>query len=206
MHCLPPCTHKTKKSLLITKAHKAQTEIIQSETDRLSALTKQLLLLTSLDTLENDVQKENFRLDTQIKEVIQKHRWQLMEKNISLTMHLNEMTMYGHQAYMEKVWENLLSNALKYTKENGAINIDVIENDQEIIAVIKDNGIGIEQEKIPFLFDRFYRVDSARHASIEGTGLGLSIVKQIVDLHDGTIRVTSNIDQGTTFSITFPKL
>ena len=182
------------------------TDIIQSETDRLSALTKQLLLLTSLDTLENDVQKENFRLDTQIKEVIQKHRWKLMEKNISLTMHLNEMTMYGHQAYMEKVWENLLSNALKYTKENGAINIDIIENDQKIIAVIKDNGIGIEQDKIPLLFDRFYRVDSARHASIEGTGLGLSIVKQVVDLHHGTIHVTSNMDQGTTFSITFPKL
>src|SRR5699024_10291993 len=89
------------------------TDVIQSETEKLSALTKQLLLLTSLDTITDELQQTTFRLDMQLKDVIQKHRWQMIEKNISLSADLNDVTIVANKAYVEKIWENLLSNALK---------------------------------------------------------------------------------------------
>src|SRR5699024_7745138 len=143
--------------------------IIQSETERLSGLTKQLLLLTSLDTLTDNIDMKSFSLQEQIKETIQKHHWQLMEKNITLTADIEEVTMVGHPACAEKVWENLLSNALKYTETDGMIDIALKETNEAIIFTIKDTGIGIDTAHLPHLFERFYRADSARHADIEGT-------------------------------------
>lgn len=181
-------------------------EIIQSETERLSGLTKQLLLLTSLDTLTDDVAMKKFSLQEQIKETIQKHQWQLMEKNITLTADIEEVEMLGHPAFAEKIWENLLSNALKYTESDGMIDISLKETKEAIIFTIKDSGIGIDAPHIPHLFERFYRADSARHAEIEGTGLGLSIVEQVVSLHGGSIDVVSKLGKGTTFTVTFLKM
>lgn len=180
--------------------------IIQSETERLSGLTKQLLLLTSLDTLADNGVTKQFSLDEQIKESMQKHQWQLMEKNITLTADIEEVTMLGHPAFMEKVWENLLSNALKYTEADGMIDITLKEKADRIIFTIQDSGIGIQATHLPHLFERFYRADSARHADIEGTGLGLSIVQQVLSLHEGAIDVQSKLGKGTTFTVTFPKM
>jgi len=180
--------------------------IIQSETERLSGLTKQLLLLTSLDTLTDNVSMKSFSLQEQIKETIQKHQWQMMEKNITLTADVDDVTMLGHPDFIEKIWENLLSNALKYTESDGSIDISLKETNEAIIFTIKDTGIGIDATHLPHLFERFYRADSARHADIEGTGLGLSIVEQVVSLHGGSVDVDSKLGKGTTFTITFLKM
>lgn len=180
--------------------------IIQSETERLSGLTKQLLLLTSLDTIPDDMKMQLFSPSDQIKAVIQKHQWQLMEKNITLTADMEPVTMLGHEAFLDKVWENLLSNALKYTHSDGYIDLALKEIDEQIVFTIEDNGIGIDATHLPHLFERFYRADSARNAQIEGTGLGLSIVKQVVDLHGGKIEVKSALTKGTKITITFPKM
>ena len=182
------------------------TTIIESETERLSVLTKQLLLLTSLDSLISPMQNIPFSLDKQMKEVIQKYRWLMEEKHIALSLELEEITFIGQAEYTEKIWENLLSNALKYTPDNGMIEVHLRETTDQIIVSFSDSGVGIAKEHIPLLFDRFYRVDEARHDKIEGTGLGLSIVQQAVRLHQGTIEVTSKLHKGTTFTIRLPKL
>jgi len=181
------------------------TSIITSETERLSMLTKQLLLLTSLDALNSPLERKTVKIDQQLKDVFQRYRWLMEEKNISLTADIEPVSIDGNKAYLEKVWENLLSNALKYTSDSGMIEVTLFEKEDEAVVTFKDSGIGIAEENIEFLFDRFYRVDQARHSQIEGTGLGLAIVEQVISLHDGKIDVESTLDKGTTFRIVLPK-
>jgi signal transduction histidine kinase len=180
--------------------------VIQSETERLSSLTQQLLLLTSLDQLSSPLAIKNFRLDKQLKETILKYRWLLEEKSMTLSMDLDEVDFNGDPAFLEKVWENLFSNALKYTSEEGVVEISLKEVESSVVISVHDNGIGINDEEIERIFDRFYRADNSRTREISGTGLGLSIVQQVVKLHDGTIRVIGNENKGTTFIVTLPKL
>ncbi|TVR23045.1 MAG: hybrid sensor histidine kinase/response regulator [Anaerolineaceae bacterium] len=99
---------------------------------------------------------------------------------------------------------NLLSNAIKYTTEGGAVRVAVATNGLDWRIVISDNGIGIPQNALPHIFDKFYRVNEDQHRHQEGTGLGLSIVKSIVEQHEGQISVTSTPDEGTTFTLTLP--
>jgi len=180
------------------------TKIIESETERLSVLTKQLLLLTSLDALTETIELQVVPIDEQIKEVLQKYRWIMEEKNISLTAEIDEVSIKGNKAYLEKIWENLLSNALKYTPSGGTVDISVQEDNDWVIITCKDSGIGIAEKDIPRLFDRFYRADAARNTEIEGTGLGLAIVQEVVTLHGGKINVESKIGKGAMFQITLP--
>lgn len=181
-------------------------KVIHSETERLSLLTKQLLLLTSLDQLESPLKPSKFRLDEQLKEVIRKQRWLLEEKQMSLVMELDESEIIGDPAFLEKVWENLLSNALKYTDAGGEIDIRLTDGTDKVKVTIQDNGAGIAAQHLSRLFDRFYRVDHSRTQEVEGTGLGLSIVHQVVKLHEGRVEIDSEEEVGTAFTVTLPKL
>lgn len=105
---------------------------------------------------------------------------------------------------MEKVWDNLLSNALKYTKE-GSIAVTLEETEQFVVVTVSDTGIGIEEEHKERLFERFYRADESRTPDVEGTGLGLAIVDQVVRLHGGTVVVDSVVDRGTSIVVNLPK-
>lgn len=180
--------------------------VIQSETERLSSLTKQLLLLTSLDQLSSPLEMKTFALDEQLMEIVRKYRWLLEEKEMSLSMDIDEVRYMGDPAFLEKVWENLVLNALKYTEIGGTIDILLTEQNNEITVMVRDTGIGISEESIRRIFDRFYRADDSRTQETGGTGLGLSIVQQVVKLHDGTIDVVSQIGEGTTFTVRLPKL
>lgn len=193
-------------SELPEQERKSYAKVIQSETERLSSLTKQLLLLTSLDQLESPLKPVKFRLDEQIKEVIRKQRWLLEEKQMALVMELDEVEMTGDPAFLEKVWENLLSNALKYTDTGGEIEIRLLDGTVDVKIIFQDNGAGIAEEHLSRLFDRFYRVDHSRTQEVEGTGLGLSIVHQVVKLHGGNVEVASEVGVGTIFTVTLPKL
>lgn len=191
---------------LTEDSRKSYANVIQSETERLSSLTKQLLLLTSLDQLSSPLEKKIFDLDMQLKETVRKFRWLLEEKEMTLEMDLEEVRFTGDPAFLEKVWENLLSNALKYTEIGGAIEVVLTEQPDHVTVLIQDNGIGIDEEGLERIFDRFYRADDSRTQETGGTGLGLSIVMQVVKLHGGTINAVSRKGQGTTFTVVFPKL
>ena len=105
---------------------------------------------------------------------------------------------------MEQVIINILSNAIKYTEENGKISLSLFVSEGILDIVIEDNGIGIPKEDVEHIFDRFYRVDKGRSRQQGGTGLGLSIAKHIVEEHGGSISVRSDFGKGTVFTISLP--
>lgn len=179
----------------------AYTAIIDQEAKRLSSLTRQLLLLTSLDQGAYPMKQKAFPLDEQLKRVVQKYRWRLEEEDIDISYKLAPLSFFGDAELLENVWENLLTNAIKYNKPGGSIEITLQSFEQEVVVEFKDSGIGISEPAIGQLFDRFYRVDAARKK--DGTGLGLSIVQQIVALHHGVVDVNSEVGVGSTFTIRF---
>ncbi|MCM3708267.1 MULTISPECIES: sensor histidine kinase [Cytobacillus] len=186
---------------LSDEEHFEYVQIIDQESKRLSNLTKQLLLLTSLDQKSYPMKLSEVKLDEQIKETIRRHQWRLEEKEIEVSYKLSPVIFKGDPELLVNIWDNLLTNAIKYNSHGGSILISLSESHSEIKIVFKDTGIGISAEKINQIFDRFYRVDSARKK--DGTGLGLSIVKQIIELHNGDIRADSQAGKGTSFTITF---
>lgn len=176
--------------------------IIDRESKRLSNLTKQLLLLTSLDQATYPLKYKQVRIDEQIKEVIRKHRWRLSEREIDLSYKLEEASALVDEELFVNVWDNLLSNAIKYTDAGGSVLITCRQYAQCIEVQFKDTGIGMTPEAVEQVFERFYRVDEARKK--DGTGLGLAIVKQVVELHGGEIKLDSILGKGSTFTIVIP--
>ncbi|MFB1049885.1 sensor histidine kinase [Paraliobacillus sp. JSM ZJ581] len=178
--------------------------IINGEIKRLSTLTRQLLLLASLDRNEDVVKKEVFRLDTQLKELIKNYQWLIGEKGFMLGYSLPETEITGDTSLLYAVWDNLLTNAIKYNSENGSINIAIEQTEKTVCIRFEDTGIGLSEANRKRIFDRFYRVDTSRSRTIEGTGLGLSIAASIVKLHNGNIQVESQENQGATFIVELP--
>lgn len=178
--------------------------IINGEIKRLSTLTKQLLLLASLDRDEDLMKIKPFNIGKQIKELVRNYQWQLGEKGITLEFKLPDIEITGDQSLLNTVWDNLLTNAIKYNKLNGSIEILIEEKENSVVVTFEDTGIGLNDKERERIFDRFYRVDTARTRLVEGTGLGLSIVAAIVKLHGGVIHVNSRENEGTIFIIKLP--
>ncbi|HLR15093.1 MAG TPA: HAMP domain-containing sensor histidine kinase [Bacillota bacterium] len=181
--------------------------IIEKESRRLSVLSNQLLTLSFLDSETDLDQWATFDLDKQLKEVISATEWQWREKNLSISFE-NEhgcVPVQGNPKLLYQVWMNLITNAIKYTPEDGEITVAIFEHKDEVEVRVSDTGVGIGQEEMTQLFDRFYRGDKARTRSDHSTGLGLSIAKKIIELHEGTIFATSKVGEGSTFITTLKK-
>lgn len=178
--------------------------IINGEIIRLSTLTKQLLLLASLDRDEDIMKRKPFNVGKQIKELVRNYQWQIGEKGITLGFTLPDVEITGDPSLLNTVWDNLLTNAIKYNQSNGSIEISIEEKEKSVLVTFEDTGIGLNAKEKERIFDRFYRVDTARTRSVEGTGLGLSIVAAIVKLHGGLIHVNSMENEGTTFVVELP--
>lgn len=151
--------------------------------------------------------REIIEINQLIPELIEQQEAQAEEKTINLEVDLSEeeLLVYGHPDSFKEIFQNLFSNALRYTKENGIIKIVTRDLGDKIEISIKDTGIGITEDDIPKVFDEFFRSENAKKEVKIGTGLGLSIVKQIVENYGGKIKVQSTLGEGTRFSIIFPK-
>lgn len=179
------------------------TETVDFEIDRLSTMTKQLLILSSIDHEDYLLRKETYNLREQLERLIKVYEWKVNEKGLMLSHKLHDTEIKADKALMNTVWDNLLSNAVKYNAEAGSIDIEMTEYKAHTVIAISDTGEGIDDTSIDKIFDRFYRVDTARTSNVAGTGLGLSIVKKIIDMHNGSITVRSN-ENGTTITVRLP--
>ena len=179
-------------------------DIIYQEVDRLSRLSNNLLKLASLDAEKDLIKLENYRLDEQIRRVILSTEPLWRDKNIDVELDLSQTYIHADQDLMEQVWLNLIVNAIKYNRENGALYISFYKDEDGLVIRINDTGIGIDHDEIPYIFDRFYKVDQSRSEYRTGNGLGLSIAKKIITIHNGTIEVVSQKGIGTTFFIRLP--
>ncbi|MBT2689987.1 HAMP domain-containing histidine kinase [Bacillus sp. ISL-47] len=180
-------------------------DAVDSEIDRLSTLTRQLLLLSSIDSRADLLNVQKYDLSEQIKKVIRQYQWNLSEKGMMASYSLPKAYIVADPPLLYSVWENLLTNSIIYSSENGEVDITLVEQEEHYEILFKDNGIGMEQEELARIYDRLYRADTSRTRSIEGSGLGLAIVYSIVDLHNGKIEVISKKGEGTTFTLTLPK-
>lgn len=180
-------------------------ETILNETDRMTRLVKDLLVLSSLDH-SHHVNKTVFPLKDLIQDVVSTMKLVAKEQghklSFSCTTPLPEF--YGDRDKLEQLMYNIISNSIKYTPNCGKIEVFAGKIYDDVYIKICDNGIGIPQKDLTQIFERFYRVDKARSRELGGTGLGLAISKGIVDAHEGTIKIASEVGKGTEVLITLP--
>lgn len=174
-------------------------EIIEQETKRLSALTKQLLLLSSLDQKNLPIEKKRYSLDKQLKECLLSKRWKLDDKQMELVYELEPIEVEADEQLLEQVWDNLLSNAIRYSEDKGKIIVTCSKKDNQIFVMMKDYGIGIPEQALEKVKERFYRVDPSR--SSQSSGLGLAIVTEIVKRHEGEFMIESELGKGTRVTV-----
>ena len=181
-------------------------KVIDSEADRMARLVSDLLQLSNFDSDKAVFYKEYNDYIDLLRKSIDKLVISAKKKNISIKLTTTVKQLVGsfdlHR--MEQVFINIISNAIKYTSENGNVDIHVFERDGRVITRIKDNGIGIPLDDLNHIFDRFYRVDKARTRNMGGTGLGLAIAKEIIRGHDGTIEIASDFGKFTVVTISIP--
>ena len=138
------------------------------------------------------------------KNIIYNNESYALDKNIRIKYELEDVNANIDKEKISQVIINLISNAIRYTNLNGEILIKLYKKSDFIKIIVKDNGIGIPEESLDYIFERFYRVDKSRCRNTGGTGVGLTICKSIVDLHKGKIEVKSKLNEGSEFIITLP--
>ncbi|MBR2240363.1 MAG: ATP-binding protein [Clostridia bacterium] len=180
--------------------------VIASEARRMAKLVTDLLSLSRYDSNKNKIEKTEFDLGELVKKCQEKLQIEIDKKNhkVENLVTANVPLVYADKSGIERVVLNILSNSIKYTKENGNIKIYVgfVYNDAYIKII--DNGIGIPEDDLNRIFERFYRVDKARSRELGGTGLGLSIAKEILNQNGGSIDIKSEVGKGTEVVIRVP--
>ena len=174
--------------------------------DQLGTLVTELFELAKLDSPDVQVRFEPFSLAELIQDILQKFQLTVEKKRIALRMNAGEdlPLVFADIGLSERVFENLIDNAIRYTPEGGSIVVSAVPEKDWIAMRVSDTGSGIPSEEIPHLFDRLYRRDRVRADNSTGSGLGLAIVRRILELHGSAIEVSSTINAGTTFSFTLP--
>ena len=193
------------KNLTLDKAEEFN-QVILEESKRLAKLINDVLDFSELENEKQKLQKSSLNIIEIINECSNNIKKESDNKHITLSSRIpqSEIMIYADEERIKKVISYILSNALKFTKENGRITIVVQEFLKEVEIVISDTGIGIPEQNIPLLFDKFSKVKRTGF-NLTGAGFGLVTVKQIIDLHKGLIRVKSEVNKGTSFIIRLPK-
>jgi signal transduction histidine kinase len=172
---------------------------------RLSKLVSELLELAKLDSSEMRVNFEPFSLPELVQDVVQKFKLRAEEKHIEIISNLEDELPFVNAdiALVERALENLIENAIRFTPIDGTITIKLALK-KDILAQISDTGPGIPKEELPHIFKRFYHADRSRKGTEGHSGLGLAITQKIIELHQGSIHVTSSPGAGTSFTFSLP--
>jgi len=187
---------------LTPEQQKEFSKIILEETEYLSEMSANTLLLTKLETSTVITEKKDFSLDEQLRNCMLRLESQWTEKNIELSMELDEVAFHWNEQILAHAWNNLFDNAVKFTPEGGSIYVSCRRDAGVITIRIRDNGIGIPREALPHIFEKFYQSDSSH--STRGNGLGLPLAKKVIELCGGRIGVQSELGKGTEFTVILP--
>src|SRR5437773_1969306 len=172
------------------------------ECERLSGTVDNLLFVARADAAREPVERKRFDARAAVEKIAAFYQTIAEDHHVAISCS-GEGQISADPALFERAVGNLVDNALRFTPENGSIEIALADGPTDFEVAVSDNGSGIAPEHLPRVFDRFYRAEPSRGS--DGAGLGLALVKSIVDLHGGTARIQSEIDRGTTVSLTFPK-
>ena len=180
-------------------------KLINREAGRMVKIVADLLDLSRLDADEYILYKNPFPLAQLIEDFILKYGPAMDEKNINLSLNLDpDIIINGDEGRLKQIFQNIIDNAIHYTENEGAISIRLSKHPYGCLLEFEDTGIGIPEEDIKKLTDRFYRVNKARSRADGGTGLGLAIVDKLVNLHNGKLEITSILGKGTNVKLYFP--
>jgi signal transduction histidine kinase len=201
---------KGQNELILGKPRKQEEyqEVISSNLEEINYMSKvleDLFVLSKSDENQVNLDCKQFNLKPFVEEVCKHAEVLAEEKNIKIIItYLEAVKIKGDEVRLRQMVWNILQNGIKYTQIGGELKLS-LRNDKEFALInIQDTGIGIPEEDLAFIFNRFYRVDKARSRDEGGSGLGLSICKQIAEAHKGTIEVESKLGVGTRFKIRLP--
>jgi len=170
----------------------------------MARLIDQLLVLARNEGSKVKPNIELLMLTPHLEDVIARIQPSAYEKNIAINADLSgNAKVSADPAMLDMIFENILTNAIKYSPEGSSITLGTQQQENAIVCTVSDQGIGIPEEKLNAVFERFYRVDESRSSSTGGFGLGLSIVKKLADMQDIMVTLSSEKNRGTTFTLTF---
>lgn len=176
---------------------------ITSATSRLSVLITNIMKMNKLDNQQITPKTDNFLLNEQLAEVLVNYESLWEAKNLDLDAEMADLHITSDKALLELAWNNLITNAIKFTRNGGHLKVTMTQPTTDLVEVaISDDGVGMTDDVRHHIFDKFYQADTARAS--QGNGLGLALVKRVVDLLQGSITVTSTPDKGSTFRVTLP--
>jgi OmpR-family two-component system manganese-sensing sensor histidine kinase len=183
-------------------------QVVERLTRRLGKLVDDLLFLARQDSGIVQAQMSTIALEDLLDEVLEEQGVVAAEKDIDLALKTDgtsEYSLQGDRDQLSRLFTNLISNAVQYTPKAGKITLELSQLKSALQVKVIDTGIGIPEEALPNLFDRFYRVDPARTKATGGSGLGLAIAQAIVENHHGQIQIESQVNQGTTVAVILPQ-
>jgi len=187
------------------KPHQPILEKMQTQSDQMTRLVDDLLILSNLDSLENVSPQAEVDVPGMLRAITQDANVLSAAKQQTIELDANEqLWLMGNQRELHGAFSNLVANAVNYTPENGNIPIRWAEEDDTLVLSVTDTGLGIEPQHISRITERFYRADKGRSKHTCGTGLGLAIVKHTLQRHDAELRIDSQPGQGSTFRCVFP--
>ena len=179
---------------------------MQEESQRMAILVEKLNEFANAQNKIFNLNEEKLNLTPIIKKIIKQQNGYINKKNIDLKLELeSKLYVKGDKDSLFQIFNNIIENAIKYNEINGKIVIRNTTDQDNLIIQIKDSGVGISKENLPYIFERFYRADKSRNSKNQGTGIGLAVVKELMDAHQGEIEVESG-ESGTIFELIFPKI
>lgn len=203
----PLATLQSHMEAMIDGIWTADSKRLKSCHEEIVRIGKMVGDLEKLTKYENDeliLDRELFDITEHAKRLLQNFESQFLSKGISIEFNGNSTEIYADRDKISQVIVNLLSNALKYTPEGGLVIVNIESQVDSVKMMIKDNGQGIPEEDVPYIFERLYRADKSRNRLTGSSGIGLTITRAIVAAHGGTIEVKSGENKGTEFTVTLP--
>ena len=185
---------------------KTYSQYILANAHRLMKLINQLMDVSKIESGKMELNLSTGNLATFLSQIFHSFELLAQQKDIQMELQVSEPDIVGDfdEDKLEKIFFNLLSNALKFTPAKGKVIFSLEALEEQVKVTVADTGMGISPKQLPSVFERFYQADDSGTRAHEGTGIGLTLVKELVDLHEGTINVVSEADQGTTFTVELP--